>query len=190
MPPAARTGSPLLTFYTSNPGKVREVRQALQGAHWRVRWGRRGFLEPQADALETVVRAKLAQVPRRTGPILVEDSGLFVPSLGGFPGVYSAYVYRTLGPKGLLRLVDGKARRAEFRAVFGLRDARGRCFTFQGTCRGELAPSPRGAGGFGFDPVFVAQGTTWTFAQMSPEKKNALSHRGKALRALVRHLSR
>ena len=177
-----------IRFYTSNEGKVREVRELLEGRGYRVAWARRELTEPQADDLEEVARAKLAAVPRGKDLALVEDSGIFVAALGGFPGVYSAYVLRTLGLPGILRLVDGKPRAAEFRAVVGLREGTRTRF-FHGAVKGTLAPRPRGSGGFGYDPIFIPDGKTQTTAEMTSAEKNALSHRGKALRGLARYLA-
>lgn len=178
-----------ITFFSSNLGKVREVRELLEPLGWRVAQGHQSLVEPQADRLEDVVRAKLAQVPRRAGWALVDDSGLFVPGLGGFPGVYSAYALRTLGPGGVLRLIGPRDRKAYFLAVVGLRGPEG-AHLFTGRVDGTLAPRPTGRGGFGFDPIFIPRGERRTFAQMSSEEKNALSHRGRAVRALAKHLAR
>ncbi len=177
-----------LVFYTSNRAKYEEARSVLGARGFPVRWQRRSLVEPQASTLEAVVRAKLRQVaaPPR-GFALVEDSGLFVPSLGGFPGVYSSYVLKTLGLEGLLRALRGQRRNASFVAVVGLA-GRGMLRLGRGEVRGSLAPTPRGRGGFGFDPVFIPEGHSQTFAQMGSEGKALLSHRTRALRGLIRFL--
>lgn len=176
-----------LTFYTSNPGKVAEVRVALRPHGWAVRWGRRQLTEPQAETLEVVARAKIAQVPRGEGAVMVEDAGLFIPALGGFPGVYSAYAYRTLGVEGVLRLLAGRRREATFRAVVAFRNG-DRVRLFSGEVEGSISPAARGAGGFGFDPVFVPRGERRTFSEMTPQEKLAWSHRGRAVSRLAEHL--
>ncbi len=174
-------------FVTSNAGKVREVQRLLAGTGIRLRQDRRSLPEPQADRLEPVVRAKLAAVPRATEAILVEDSGLFLPSLGGFPGVYSAYIYRIWGCGPLLELLRSRDRSATFQAVAGVRTRAGiRLFT--GACKGTIARSPRGEGGFGFDPIFRPTGSLRTFAEMEPDEKNRYSHRALAMRQAVRYL--
>lgn len=155
-----------------------------------MRWSRARFVEPQEDELERVVAQKLAQLPAGGGPALVEDSGLFVRSLGGFPGVYSNYAFRTVGLNGLLRLVEGRPRQATFAAVIGWRAADGTTRLFRGEAEGHLSPRALGHGGFGFDPIFVPRGSRKTFAELSPEEKNRTSHRGRALDALVRALER
>lgn len=179
----------VVRLVTSNPGKLREAAQLLGRHGIEVRWLRRTLPEPQADDLETVVRAKLEAVRGLPGWVLVEDSGLFVDALGGFPGVYSAYVLRTLGPSGLGRLVPRGGAPASFRAVAGLRRGR-RVWLLTGTSRGRVVPHPRGREGFGFDPVFVPSGSRRTFAEMSREEKNALSHRARALDRVGRLIRR
>ncbi len=174
-------------FVTSNAGKFREVRELLAPGGIRVLQDRRTLPEPQADRLEPVVRAKLAAVRGGRTPVLVEDSGLFVRALHGFPGVYSAHLYRTLGYGALLDLLRGRNRTAVFRTVAGVRFGSGvRLFT--GECRGTIVRRPRGSGGFGFDPVFRPVGASRTFAEMTPAEKNRYSHRARAFRRLAAYL--
>ena len=108
--------------------------------------------------------------------------------LGGFPGVYSAYVFKTLGCKGLLKLLEGREnRQAEFRCCAGHID-RGRSVIVTGRVQGLIIGEMRGSGGFGYDPIFVPAGEDRTFAEMSVAEKNALSHRGKAFDLLIREI--
>ncbi|MCI4318108.1 MAG: non-canonical purine NTP pyrophosphatase [Thermoplasmata archaeon] len=170
-------------FCTSNLGKLREARGILGEYGLRVRPLHRKLPEPQADTLLEVVRAKLAGVPSRPHPVLVEDSGLFLEGLAGFPGVYSAYIYRIWGFPPILELLRRRPRGAVFRTVAGVR--RGRVVRyFVGECRGTLAAAPRGSHGFGFDPLFIPVGSTRTFAEMAPAEKWTISHRGRALRSV------
>jgi XTP/dITP diphosphohydrolase len=176
-----------LTFVSTNAGKSREVRTVLAEYGVKVHWARRTLPEVQADRLESVVQAKLAGA-RAVGPrVLVEDSGLFIPSLGGFPGVYSSYVLETIGLEGILRLLSQRNRHAVFRTVAGL-SIGSRRWTCAGECRGRIAEKPRGSHGFGFDPIFIAEGDSRTFAQLDSAEKNRRSHRGKALRSVGRLL--
>ena len=170
-----------VTFVSTNPGKAREVAAVLAEYGVATRWRRRLLPEPQAPRLEEVVGAKLDAVRDLAGFVLVEDSGLFVPSLGGFPGVYSAHFLELwrFGP--LLELLRRRPRRAYFRTVAGLRRGRRR-WTFAGEVHGTIARRPRGAGGFGYDPIFVPDGWRRTFAEGTAAEKNAISHRARALR--------
>jgi XTP/dITP diphosphohydrolase len=132
------------------------------------------------DSLEEVVRAKLAAVRDVPGFVLVEDSGLFIPSLGGFPGVYSAHFLKTwkFGP--ILELLARRDRSAFFRTVAGLQKG-GRSWTFVGEVPGRIARRAQGDHGFGYDPIFIPEGESRTFGELPPERKNELSHRARAI---------
>jgi XTP/dITP diphosphohydrolase len=170
-----------VTFVSTNAGKVREVREILAPYGLTVRWKRRVLPEPQADRVEEVVRAKLDAVADVPGTVMVEDSGLFIPALGGFPGVYSAHILRIwkFGP--ILELMRTRPRAAYYRSVVGVRRGRRR-WVFAGEVVGTIADRPAGSGGFGYDPIFVPAGWTRTFAEGTAEEKNRVSHRGRAVR--------
>jgi XTP/dITP diphosphohydrolase len=178
-----------LTFVSTNAGKYREVRSILAEYGVHVRWSRRKLPEVQAARLEAVVESKLAAAVRVGPRVLVEDSGLFIPALGGFPGVYSAYALDTIGLNGILRLMRGRERLAIFRAVAGL-SLGPRRWIRAGNCRGKIADRVRGTRGFGFDPIFISAGETQTFGQLDPEQKNRLSHRARAIHRIGRLLTR
>jgi XTP/dITP diphosphohydrolase len=171
---------PLVTFVSRNVGKVPEVRAVL-GAHGvRVAWKRRVFVEPQAERLEDVVAEKLRAVRGLRGYVLVEDSGLFIPSLNGFPGVYSSHFLDVWGFGPILELLQHRPREAYFRAVAGLRLGRQQ-WTFAGEVHGSIAPRAAGKNGFGYDPIFIPDGWDRTFAQVPAEQKDAISHRARAM---------
>lgn len=181
-----------ITFVTSNPGKLKEARARLAPLGHDVVGHAAELVEVQADGLEPVARAK-AESLRGTipAPYFCEDAGLFVTALNGFPGVYSHYAFKTLGCEGLLRLLGpGADRSARFEAVIGFVDPKGALRVFRGESRGSIATGPRGANGFGFDPIFQPEGSGLTFAELGAEAKGAVSHRGKALDALAAHLAR
>lgn len=177
-----------VTFVSTNPGKYREVRALLRPYGIRVRWTRRKLPEPQTAELEEVVRSKLDAVRDLPGWVLVEDSGLFIPSLNGFPGVYSAHILDIWGFGPLFELLKKRSRAASFRAVAGLRRGR-EIWLFPGEVRGRIAPRAAGAYGFGYDPIFIPDGEKRTFAQIPAAAKNELSHRSQALRAVGRMLA-
>ena len=177
-----------LTFVTSNRHKLSEIREILRPFGITLRWSRRDLPEPQASSLEAVVRAKLAAAGAGRRRVLVEDSGLFIRVLGGFPGVYSRPVYETIGLAGVLAVVRGKDRRAVFRTVAGVQRGR-RVLLAVGETEGSIARAPRGLHGFGYDPIFIPKGHRRTFAEMPAPMKNRLSHRGRALRSIARRLS-
>lgn len=170
-----------LAFLTSNRHKFREARAALGPA---VRLEMIPVTKPelQADDLETIARFGAGFAARALGrPVVVEDSGLFVDALKGYPGPYSNFIFRTVGNEGLLKLMDGvKNRKALFRSAVAFAVPRGEPAVFVGEARGLIAREARGKGGFGFDPVFLHRGRT--FAQMGVVEKGAVSHRGRAFR--------
>lgn len=181
-----------LTFLTTNKGKVAELDGLLRPHGITVVQDARGYPEVQADTLEEVTEHGAAHLLAAgvEPPFILEDSGLFVDTLGGFPGVYSRYALDTLGIAGLLRLLgDGQRdRTAWFLTDLLLVEGPGRMRHFEGACRGTIAQEALGEDGFGYDPVFIAQGHTRTFAQMTRAEKSALSHRGQAVRSLLAHL--
>ncbi len=170
-----------LTFVSTNPGKAREIAAVLEPFGVRVKWYRRELPEPQAATLEEVVAAKLDAVRDISGRVLVEDSGLFIPSLRGFPGVYSAHFLRIwkFGP--IFELLESRPRRAYFRTVAGLQEGRRRAM-FVGEVRGSISDRARGRHGFGYDPIFIPDGWDRTFGEAPAEAKNGISHRARAVR--------
>lgn len=170
-----------VTFVSTNPGKYREIRDVLRPYGLRVSWKRRELPEPQVDSLDEVLAAKLDAVRDIPGYVLVEDSGLFIPSLRGFPGVYSAHFLRLWKFDPIFELLRHRRRAAFFRTVAGLQKGRQR-WTFVGEVRGKIARRPAGRGGFGYDPIFVPAGWSKTFAQGTADEKNAISHRARAIR--------
>lgn len=128
--------------------------------------------------------------------VLSDDSGLLVRALNGRPGVYSA---RFAGPgcsyednnRKVLRLLSRKrSRRAKFVCAMALYDNGRFVAAVKGQCGGSIAGAPRGARGFGYDPVFVPNGLKKTFAELAPPEKNRISHRGKALRKAKKEILR
>ena len=179
-----------IVFVTGNRHKVEEVNVVLRRCGYEaVPQANTVKMEIQSESLEEV--AALAAAAAYTAirrPLIVEDAGLFIKQLNGFPGPYSSYVYKTIGIRGVLKLLEGvDDREAEFVSVIALAYSGG-VRLFKGTVRGTIAEQPRGSGGFGFDPVFVPEGYTRTFAEMSVEEKTAVSHRGKAAQELCEWL--
>ena len=128
-------------------------------------------------------------------PAIADDSGLCVDALGGAPGVYSArYGGPGLDDVGRYRLLlenmKGQPRGAKFVSVITCCFPNGDALTARGECPGTIAFAPMGEGGFGYDPVFFIPSLKKTFAQLTPEEKNAISHRGKALEQFQKELER
>ncbi len=114
-------------------------------------------------------------------PILVEDAGLFIEALNGFPGPYSSYVYETIGVKGILKLMEGIENRRAYFASAVVLIHEPYLIKCEERVYGYILSESRGTGGFGFDPIFVPEGDTRTFAEMSIDEKNKYSHRAKAV---------
>lgn len=189
-PPAKASPPKRITFVTGNAGKARELRELLAPRGIEVVQNARGYPEVQAETLAEVAEAGARHLLAEglTPPFLLEDSGLFVAALRGFPGVYSRNALDTIGCAGLLRLmadVELESRGAAFRAHLLYVDATGGLHGFEGTCPGRIAERAAGTGGFGFDPVFQPRGEERTFAEMDAAEKSASSHRGKAVQAFL-----
>jgi len=192
-----------LLVATTNRGKAREIAAALASFPIRVLSLSDAGIDlscpEKGKTFEANARTKAEFYSRRTGlPTLAEDSGLEIEALGGKPGVVSARysgpgatdarnvskVLRLLGP------LPRAKRRARFVCAMALaRDGR-ILETVRGTVRGTIGFAPRGSGGFGYDPIFYYHPFRKTFAELEPGEKNAVSHRGRALSAMIRRLPR
>ncbi|MHA2398398.1 MAG: RdgB/HAM1 family non-canonical purine NTP pyrophosphatase [Promethearchaeota archaeon] len=151
--------------------------------------------EIQAQTLLDVASFKIKSIKENLDTsFFVEDAGFFVDSpLGGFPGVYSSYVLRTIGNEGILRLIpDFKSSEAHFSSVIALYfKPRKEFFFFEGKVEGRVSETIRGKGGFGFDPIFIPNSIPdKTFAEISTAQKNKISHRGQAIRKLTQFLKK
>jgi len=176
-----------MLFVTSNPGKAREADEILGDDVERADYD---YVEIQSDSLEEIAAHGARDAYDELGePCFVDDSGIFVEGVGGFPGPYSSYVYSTLGLDGVLRAVEGvEDRSARFDCVVAYHDGDD-VQTFEGTVRGRVAHEPRGEGGFGYDPIFEVKKDGRTFAEMPPDEKNAVSHRRRAFESFADSLS-
>ncbi len=190
---------PVLVAATANEGKLREIRAILGDAVTLLpRPATVGEVIEDADTLAGNARLKAAAICAATGQAaLADDTGLEVDALGGAPGVHSArYAGEDADParnvaKLLAELegVEAAQRSARFRTVVIVVRPDGSEVLTNGVVEGRIADGARGGRGFGYDPVFVPDGGGGrTFAEMSEEEKNALSHRGRALRALLEQL--
>lgn len=150
------------------------------------------YPEIQADTIEeTIVPGLRWLMERYHRPLMIDDSGLFVDALKGFPGVYSAYVFKTVGCDGILKLMKGfENRSARFECCIGFLVPGKDPFIAKGISKGTISEAKVGTGGFGYDPVFIPEGYTKTFAQLDIPEKNKISHRGRAIEAFLKELPR
>ncbi len=202
-----------ILFVSSNRHKYEEARSVLGGLGIAVDFAESELLEIQSDSLADVALAKARDASAAFGrPVLVEDDGLFVDGLNGFPGPYSSYVLRTIGLAGMLRLLAGSGdRRARFVAAVAYDDgggdgdgggsnsrsngnnnssrrssssSNGPGRVFEASVCGVIPGASRGDG-WGYDPLFVPTGHALTFAEMGARRKAGISHRALALGAFA-----
>ncbi len=184
----------VLVIATRNPHKLAEIRALFPfpGLTLRSALDYPDIPEVVEDGatLEANAIKKAVTLAQGTGsPALADDTGLEVEALNGAPGVYSARYagehadYMANNHK-LLKALEGQPnRQARFRCVIALAQPSGQAEYVEGICTGTIALAPRGNNGFGYDPLFVPESETRTFAELSSNEKHACSHRGRALRA-------
>lgn len=193
---------PVLVFATHNPHKVREIQEMLAD-RYEVKSltdiGCHEDIVEDADTLEGNARIKALHVVKHYGlDCFADDTGLEVEALDGAPGVFSARYAGTHGDAEanmakLLRELEraeqagNPSRQAQFRTSICLVQ-QGQERLIEGICRGRIERQQSGAKGFGYDPLFTPEGHDVTFADMDAAQKNAISHRGKAVRAMLNHL--
>jgi XTP/dITP diphosphohydrolase len=191
MPESSSRRGALVLFATSNRGKLEEARTILAPFGLSVEQYDGKGVEIQADTNNEVAAFASKGAARAAGrPVLVEDAGLYVDSLKGFPGPYSAYAFKTIGVVGIIALLESpphkkrgkKDRAARFVSSVAYCEPQGEPRLFEGSARGTITTRPRGERGFGFDPIFLPDGGATTFGELTLEEKCAVSHRGVALR--------
>ena len=189
-----------LVFASGNRGKIREALEILGEGFELLTPAEAGILEDIPETGQTLRENSLQKARylyERTGmDCFADDTGLEVDCLGGAPGIHTArYAGEAKDPAAnidkLLREMEksGGSRTARFRTVVTL-IVGGETRYFEGVMEGSIAKARSGAGGFGYDPVFMPEGYDCTAAELSEEQKNAISHRGKALRAMAAALKK
>ncbi|MHC1623977.1 MAG: XTP/dITP diphosphatase [Candidatus Methanospirareceae archaeon] len=187
-----------LIFVTTNSHKLKEIRDLADAKSRNIAIVHRDYEYPelQLDEIEAVARESANYVREKReieDPFFLEDSGLLIPALNGFPGPFSAFVFKTIGNDGILKLMadkKGEARKATFKTVVVFCEAPQKApVLFVGIAEGKIAEEIRGSGGFGYDPIFEFEGAEKTFAEMSTEEKNRVSHRSRAFEKLLDYIS-
>ena len=148
-------------------------------------------IEIQNDNIEkiAVIAAKNAFSNLKT-ELIVEDSGLFIEELNGFPGPYSSHAYKTIGIEGIIRILSkSKSRNAEFKSVLAHVNMNGNIKKFIGITKGIIAKSPKGNNGFAFDCIFIPDNSKKTYGEMSINEKNQYSHRAKSFNEFVSNIN-
>jgi XTP/dITP diphosphohydrolase len=186
----------LLVVATGNPGKVREMQMYLTDLGWELQLKPEELeIEETEDTFLGNACLKASQVAKATGEwAIADDSGLEVDSLDGAPGIFSARYGKT-DPERIERLLfelsNEPERQAQFVCAIALAYPDGSiALQAQGICRGEILLAPRGTGGFGYDPIFYVPEQGKSFAEMPPDLKRSLSHRGQAFQSLLPQIKR
>ena len=179
-------------FATGNIHKFNEARSILSKLDIAVGMLRVKDTEIQSDSLKEIAQTSARDAFKRCHvPVIVEDAGLFIDALNGFPGPYAAYAYKTIGNKGLLKLMEKvENRKARFQSAIAYCNSVS-CMPvcFEGEAAGTITNVERigsGESGFGFDPIFQPAGSEKTFAEMTTEEKNCFSHRANAVREFAK----
>ena len=167
-----------LFFVSSNKHKYLEAKTILDSFGIRLGFLKSSLEEIQSDSIKKIAIKKAADAFSKCDkPLIVEDDGLFVNSLDGFPGPYSSFVFQTIGNQGILNLL-GTKRGAKFVSLITYCDKE-TIKSFEGRIDGSISEKPKGEG-WGYDPIFIPKNSTKTFAET--KNKNELSHRYKALK--------
>lgn len=167
-----------LVFASSNKNKYREAKEILSQFDIRLGFLKFSAVEIQSHSIGQIARQKALDAYKKcNSAVIVEDDGLFIDSLGGFPGPYSSYVFKTIGNAGIINLVNAK-KSADFVSVVAFCDNARKPILFEGKTGGRISAKPKGVG-WGYDPIFVPNGKNKTYAEMS--EKNTISHRYRAL---------
>jgi XTP/dITP diphosphohydrolase len=185
------TNNKLLVVATSNPGKVKEMQVYLQDLGWELQL-KPAELEIEETGETFIANAclKASEIAKATGEwSIADDSGLMVDALDGQPGIYSAR-YGSSDADRISRLLKELGtepnRGAQFVCAIAIARPDGTiALQVEGICRGEILDTPRGTGGFGYDPIFYVPAQQQTFAEMTPDLKRSHSHRGQAFQSLL-----
>ena len=171
-----------LYFVSNNHNKYIEIQGILQKYSIDVHFSRKILTEIQSNFLiEIAIQKSKTAFEKISKPVIVEDDGLFIDELNGFPGQYSSYSFQTIGNDGILKLlINSKTRIACFKSVFAFYDGK-ILQSFIGEIRGKIAHRSIGKG-WGYDPIFIPDGIELTFGQLHQENRKAeFSHRTQAL---------
>ncbi|HEX2557059.1 MAG TPA: RdgB/HAM1 family non-canonical purine NTP pyrophosphatase [Nitrososphaera sp.] len=169
-----------IIFASANQNKYHEVQSILSAHGIAADFAQAELMEIQSESLEEIAKHKVNSAFSKIGrPVIVEDDGLFINALNGFPGQYSSHAFKTIGNAGILKLLAGSANRsASFRSLIAFYNGKDLSIS-EGKVDGMISDNMT-EGGWGYDPIFVPAGTSLTFGELK-EKKNEYSHRKKAL---------
>jgi len=166
-------------FASSNVHKYEEAEKILSEFGIRLGFFQTELVEIQDDSLSKIALQKsLNAYEKCKKPVIIEDDGLFIDSLSGFPGPYSSYIFNTIGNNGILKLI-GDNRDAQFVAIIAFCDSSNEPILFESSVTGTISKNIQD-GGWGYDPIFIPENQTKTYAELA--EKNKLSHRYESLK--------
>ncbi len=166
-------------FASTNRNKFAEASSILSKFGIKAGFFKSNLEEIQADSISDIASHKAAEAFRLCKkPVIVEDDGLIINSLNGFPGPFSSYVFQTIGNRGILNLLSNK-RSAKFHSVIAYCDKKNKITLFSASVKGKISKKLSGKG-WGYDPIFIPEGKKQSYALL--QDKNKISHRYKALK--------
>jgi len=188
-----------ILFASQNPYKIKEVAQIIPYQFELIGLQDVAFNGDIPETMKTIEGNALQKArfiyDKYAVPCFADDTGLFIEALAGEPGVYSARwsagedQFNNNIEKALFKLKDQENRKAYFKTVIAFIDENNKEHLFEGRIDGHIIKHLKGSGGFGYDPIFIPEGKTESFAEMSAEEKNKISHRGRAMTKFVSFLS-
>jgi XTP/dITP diphosphohydrolase len=178
----------MIRFVTSNMHKFQEVQEIMKPHNIEVKWEEMQYEEIQSDTTEAISRDSCIKLAKELdGKFFLEDTGLYIEPLNGFPGPYSSFVQKTVGNKGILRLLHNNGRNALFQTVISYWNGKD-VIQFTGELKGKISYTERGNTGFGYDPIFIPDGYEKSLAEMTVTEKNTISHRSAAMMKFIKYL--
>lgn len=183
-----------ILFGTSNKHKLHEAEITFQNTSIKITHYPVDLLELQETSVERIAIYSLEQLPSEIKSIFVEDTGLYIESLNGFPGPYAAHCFKTLGNNGILKLMAGiENRNAYFESCVAYKDQNGKIYSFLAKCNGFISNEIRGEL-WGFDPIFIPENAELnplhkTFSELGDEVKKKISHRALALEKMKKFIT-
>jgi len=168
-----------ILFASSNEHKYEEAKEILAEFGIELEFFKTDLVEIQDDSLSKIALQKaLNAYEKCKKPVIIEDDGLFIDSLSGFPGPYSSYIFNTIGNNGILKLI-GDNRNAQFVAIIAFCDYNNEPTLFESSVVGKISKNIQD-GGWGYDPIFIPEKQNKTYAELA--NKNKLSHRYESLK--------
>ena len=170
-----------LFFVSSNENKFQEAERILSNLGVKINFSKTTLEEIQSSSLSEIAEQKVISAYELVQkPVIIEDDGLFIDSLNGFPGPYSSYVYDTIGNKGIMNLLENfEFRNAQFVSIIAYLDYNDSVKLFESSIPGKISSAIK-KGGWGYDPIFIPEKQNKTYAEL--DDKNKLSHRYEALK--------